>query len=139
VKYLLIPLLLASACLGDPGPRVDRTYLDYLPGQLEYEEYVFDRIAGFTGWELTPEVTVYWSIQPCPIPEWSEYSAVVHKGECHHGITIDCDEIYVAHRGPVEDSALAHEAGHCARMQAGVDPDWNHKLDPKYWEKVQEL
>lgn len=75
---------------------------------------------------------VYWTDTEC-----NGQTSVVYRGECYHGVTFSCREMYVAIRQTLCKSALAHEYGHCLLMAMGKDPDPQH-LYVEYWDTVED-
>ena len=84
---------------------------------------------------LDVEPMIWWSFEECPD---DGSIAVIHRDRCLHGLTFSCEEIFVAWRGPVERSALAHELGHCFLLNGYREGDGNHE-QTQFWALINDL
>jgi hypothetical protein len=137
MRYL--PLLLLSGCFFtshyDHG--IEVAWYE-VPNQDIGIEIVEDyaEIESGINLDLNSVTNVYWTTTLC----WSEdaqayKTAVIYRDICYNGLTFDVDEVYVAWRGSMGESAFAHELGHAYRIDLGWDPDGQH-LDISWWEAM---
>jgi len=131
MRYLLLLILLTGCPSSDVVYDIEVNSNHPKAFQAEIEDLVEERF----GHEV--ETNVFWTITPCPTSD-NFPTAVVYKNKCYHGLTFDCDHIYVADRGKVGNSAFVHELGHCIRLDTGLNGDAKHE-DIAWWEVIKEL
>ena len=134
MKYLI--LLLTALMLGCPGSGPESRGIevesnDVLPGQAEAEALAMDIVGDY------PNTNIYWTNTVCPT-DAAGRTAVIYDGICYAGLTFSCDEIYVARRDFMWQTALIHELGHCFRLNMGLYGDAEHEVS-SWWEWMQAI
>jgi len=90
-----------------------------------------------TGLYLDLTTEIGWTTTLCLSEVSGDYkTAVIYRDVCYAGLTFNIDDIYVAWRGTLGESAFAHELGHIFKIKLGIDPDGQH-LDTTFWNAME--
>lgn len=127
MKFIIVILLLSSCsnCSYEENYGIDY-YTKYKEGQEIALELTFDYINAEYITNIDPKVDLYWVNTTCSYDNVDNRTAIVYEDKCYVGLTFSCNYIYLADRGQISYSALAHELLHCAHIEIYKDGDGEH-------------